>query len=594
MGERLAKMGAALVRPLERLASKGAQSVYDVTERFAGIESLFTGLGRILFWPVKLFGRLLSGLFGLMPESVRHWLKAPVRILRAVRRRLVKGFVWVAGALNLDVVVLRVARWTRPIWYPFAAVGGFFLAWVSTRRYKKLVWGLPVIIVVLLLAAIGGWTLFRGRGSFAAQYQVAVKQARERKDYERVRLFERKLAQLGVATELTDYRTAVALANDGELEQAYQRMQQLAPIDKPGYVQAHLWIIRQLAAEAIKLPADESQRLLKIHLAHVQRLGARGPELDIVRAIMLKKEQKFEQAAKLMEPLASRFLVAAIHRLDCNIVLNRLEDSRHDARLVRTHLEGQTRGGGSLEPWQASAWIKAEMLLNNVPRAYSLADQWYRMEPENKDARRALVDLSGRVFMQTIALPNPDIERLTSLFLQAAELAEDPRLLQRQFVMLYQLRPSLPLAQDVIDRVVSSPRTPAATLEAAGSMAAAVGDTARAKSYLQRAVEQDPGNSVAWNNYAWLVAHEPQGDLGDALAAVNKALEIQPDNIRYRETRGQVFIRMGRWRDAIEDLEVAANGVHNTRNIHQSLAKAYDALGDKQLARVHRQHAGIE
>jgi hypothetical protein len=51
---------------------------------------------------------------------------------------------------------------------------------------------------------------------------------------------------------------------------------------------------------------------------------------------------------------------------------------------------------------------------------------------------------------------------------------------------------------------------------------------------------------------------------------------------------------MGRWRDAIEDLEVAANGVHNTRNIHQSLAKAYDALGDKQLARVHRQHAGIE
>jgi predicted Zn-dependent protease len=77
----------------------------------------------------------------------------------------------------------------------------------------------------------------------------------------------------------------------------------------------------------------------------------------------------------------------------------------------------------------------------------------------------------------------------------------------------------------------------------------------------------------------------------NALAAVNKALEISPDQFRYRETRGQILVRLGRWKDAIQDLEFAANGLPGSAEVHRSLAKAYDALGDQQLARVHREHA---
>jgi tetratricopeptide (TPR) repeat protein len=280
--------------------------------------------------------------------------------------------------------------------------------------------------------------------------------------------------------------------------------------------------------------------------------------------------------------------------MECNIALQRLEDARRDARMVRLHTQDRTRRGEALTAQECRSWMVAEDLLGNLPKAHSLAEQWQRLEPEDKVARGVLIDLSQRMFRATLALPNPDLDRLLALFLQAAELTDDPTALQEQITMLYRLRADYPLAQRFVDEVVESPRTPAAILEATGTIAATFGETDKAKTYLQRAVQKDPRNAVAWNNYAWLVAHDSDGDLNDALKAVNTALEIRPNDIRFRETRGQVFVRLGRWREAIEDLELAANGLPRSRDIHLSLAKAYDALGEQQLARVHREHAGIE
>jgi tetratricopeptide (TPR) repeat protein len=128
-------------------------------------------------------------------------------------------------------------------------------------------------------------------------------------------------------------------------------------------------------------------------------------------------------------------------------------------------------------------------------------------------------------------------------------------------------------------------------MEAAGTAAATLGDYTTARQYLRLAVERDPRNAVAWNNHAWLTLQEEDGDLEDALAAVNKALQIAPGEFRFRETRGQILVRLGRWQSAVEDLEFAANGMPESADIHLALAKAYDALGDQRLAGMHREHA---
>jgi tetratricopeptide (TPR) repeat protein len=441
---------------------------------------------------------------------------------------------------------------------------------------------------------MGLWTMIQGEASFAKQYNVVVNEAREKKDYKRVQLFQRKLAQLGVSTDLAAYQTALALEKDRELDQAFERMQQLAPVEEAGYIRAHLWIIEHLVSDELKLPKEESQRLLKIHLAHVERLGARGPQLQLLNAVALVRDGQLVEAAEKLAPLVTSHPVAAMMRMECNLTLNRTDDARSDARMVRLHMRNRASRGKELTAEECRVWLAAEGLLGDLPKAHELAKQWHKLEPNNKVARTILVDLSGQLFKVSLGVPDPDPDYLTDLFLLAAELTDDPKGLQGQFASLYRLRSDFPLAQQVVDRIVNSPRTPAPILEAAGTVAAMLDEPKRAKVYLQQALKKDPQNSVALNNYAWLIIQEPNPNLSAALTAVNQAIEIAPKDFRYRETRGQILVRLGRWQEAVDDLEYAANGMPSSKEIHLALAKAYDALGDRQLAQVHRQHAGVE
>jgi tetratricopeptide (TPR) repeat protein len=591
LGRRLSDVGAKLIAPFEWVLARVTHALFAASERFEGVDSVLFGLGYVLSWPVRMLWRMMTAGAGLLPESARNVLTAPFGLLRFLWHWAVVSFMRFAEAINLDGIVWRLVTWTWPIWYPFAALFGFISAWLATRNYKQLLWGLPVILALLPLAAITGLTFWRGNESIAGQYRVAVRQARENKDYARVSLFERKLAQLGVPTERTDFQTALALAQDGELEQAYERMQKLAPLEAAGYQPAHYWILHQLLTGALKMPDQQRQELVRIHLGHLQSLGVKGFEIDLIKAVSLQWEKKLDEAAKLLEPYAAKHPQAAMMRMQLNMSLQRIEDARNDARLVRTHMDGLVRRDEKLSSQDYAAWTIAEAILGESPQAHTLAEQWSALEPENKIARQILLEQKLRLFNSMLQTPAPDVEQLATLFLQASQLIDNPLVLQRHLASLYRMRSDSAVTQRVVDAVVNLPETPSSLLEAAGTVAATMGEPEKAKEYLQRAVQKDPANAVAWNNYAWIVAQEPEGDLDDALTAVNKALQLSPDEFRFRETRGQIFIRLGKWQSAVEDLEFAANAMPGSADIHGSLAKAYEALGDQQLARVHREHA---
>ena len=69
-------------------------------------------------------------------------------------------------------------------------------------------------------------------------------------------------------------------------------------------------------------------------------------------------------------------------------------------------------------------------------------------------------------------------------------------------------------------------------------------------------------------------------------------MKFVPSNPHYRETRGQILLQLEHWRDAATELEIALNGMPDSKPIHQSLAIAYEKLGRSEAARMHRQLAG--
>jgi len=68
-------------------------------------------------------------------------------------------------------------------------------------------------------------------------------------------------------------------------------------------------------------------------------------------------------------------------------------------------------------------------------------------------------------------------------------------------------------------------------------------------------------------------------------------LEKFPQNANFRETRGEVLVKLGRWQEAVLDLEYALPTLGSRRNTHAALAEAYHGLGSQELAAQHEKLA---
>ena len=62
------------------------------------------------------------------------------------------------------------------------------------------------------------------------------------------------------------------------------------------------------------------------------------------------------------------------------------------------------------------------------------------------------------------------------------------------------------------------------------------------------------------------------------------AVQQSPNDPSFRDTRGRVFMKMGRWKDALADLEAALAAKPDDVDLHKELAEVYDHLGDADMA----------
>jgi tetratricopeptide (TPR) repeat protein len=610
VADRLRDLGQAITSPIERALAALFGPLVAASENFNRVEDWILALGKIALWPFATFWRLIIWMSDLLlPAALR---KAPASLASRVGRlgrSFGRGAVKLAERFNLDIPFRWAAWLLQPLWRPIAAVGGFLYVWLATRPYRQMAWGVPALVLLVPVGAAAGWGLLWGRGSVAAHYRLAVKEAREAGNYERVQLFERKLAQLGADTQQMDFNTALALANDGKMQQAYERMQKLAPLDEPGYLQARVWIIQQLIKNELQLPREDIHRLLGAHLTQLKAAGVDPPQLQVLRAGWLVEEKKFKEAADLLAPHVDHIPAAALLRMSFDLMLGIVDEAKVDARAVRGHFEERRRqqalnatesknaipaGAGGVAQTTAEEyrmWAIAEGLVGDLNTQSAVVDLWARDYPDDPLAKKALAERARIAVDEEMRGARPDGRQLAERIIQAASLGGDAAALQRQIGAIYQQRNQSPVAQVAIDELKKSPDAPEIVLQILGTYAVVSGEPVEARDLLKRAVEKAPRDAVAWNNYACALMEIKDADLQEALSAVNKALEVAPDAPQFHETRGQIFVRLKQWDKAVEDLELAINGMPDSKVVHRSLADAYAALGQNDLATIHRDQA---
>jgi len=515
-------------------------------------------------------------------------LVLPIRLLfQAISWLAVVSFEHFANGMSLVGQLL---------WWPVATLGEFLLAWITTRDYRQMLWSLPALALLLPFVLVHLKAAVSSSASVAGPYQHAVKESLEAKDFAGAQFYERKLAQLGIDTKLTDYQTAQSLARDGKFEQAYQRMQRLAPLTEPGYPNAHFWILQRLLSGELDVAEDQVMQLTESHLQQIKTLGFKGPEIQLLQANHYINRNQLAKAAHLLQPLVFKYPQAAVQRMQLDLALQETQAARQDAHLVRMHMQDRHQSKGELTSQEFQWWADAESVLGDVMQLKSTLKAWLEQEPENPRARQSLAEIHRYQFQEVLHAPLPSAKVLVNLLIDATDLSSSSSML---FLLAKDLFPQqgsddqrgeMRIVKEVVEQLVHSPRASASICGVLASAAVTVDKLDIAKTLLERAVELDASQAEIWNNYAWVLSHSSKKDLNLALRAVNRALEIAPDAFPIRETRGQILLLLERWPEAIADLEYAANGMPLNKEIHLSLADAFTALGEDALALVHRQH----
>jgi tetratricopeptide (TPR) repeat protein len=112
-----------------------------------------------------------------------------------------------------------------------------------------------------------------------------------------------------------------------------------------------------------------------------------------------------------------------------------------------------------------------------------------------------------------------------------------------------------------------------------------------ARVHFELAYQANPKLPNVCNNLAWYLSNESPRDLKRALELSAQAVIMDPSNPQFRETRGQIHVLMGQWKEAVVDLEYALSKLGSMKSIHQGLATSYRQLGDTKLTEIHQGQA---
>ncbi|MEM6798448.1 MAG: tetratricopeptide repeat protein [Planctomycetota bacterium] len=588
-----------LVEPFEGFFHWVGESVFGAFDSFEELESRVVRGVATLFWPLVVAARWV-GRFLPKPAPDSLFATLPARVFDA----LVGGAMWFAEKLNLDRVLLFLVWLLTPLWWPVLTAIGFLNAWINTRNPREMVLCVPALLLAAPFAYVAIAGTSQSQGEIADRYKLAVRDALESGDHARVFLFERKLAQLGVDTRRADYRNAAALADDGDLPAAYERMKRLAPVDRPGYPSAHAWIAQRLIAgelteeheptlavsDAEADAADPRFPLADKHLGHLEELGAAGPQVTRLRALSLAGQGRFAPAAELLAPVAASNRVAAALRLRWLLAARSPDLAKEQAADL---LELYAQQAGRETPTSRDCQIRAmaaDLVRDDAALEAALAD-WRTAEPDSTEPRRLLAALRQRQVDRLLATRTATSGAIIDRLCEAAEFGSQRAWITQRVQLIYRRSQQSVASRRTWELLLATPNANPDLREPLGAVAAAGGEIVAARRVLGTLIDEGVDRPVVWNNYAWALNQQPEPDAAAALRAADRALLLKPDDPRFRETRGQVLITLGRWREAVEELEFALNRMPDSPNIHRSLAAAYDALEQPQLARSHREQA---
>lgn len=488
---------------------------------------------------------------------------------------------------------------SNPVWW-FVWAGQFALRWLVSRPYLPMLLALPAIAVIL--GSVGAVTAGSQipKGTEAVRYKQLVATAMENEDFDAAMLGADALVDLFPKNAENLYRRALILDAKGDEDAAQESMKELA--NDFGSANAALWLADQIGS--IDSFGEWKQDQIDLYLEYLSLASENAPENLApvrMRGRVLQAVGDIRGAYEILAPLAgtdteTTHMVAFLER---QLGLTEKADARSEG-LIRNY---KKRLQQDMQDVQAR--IQAASLLaqsNRIDEALSLLLEGLSStsnEEKNRLLKTAIVEC---MVLQSRKLQSNDKSPLT--IMKSLQVLKDAMSIDPNSPILMNAIAEACLAASesknneltiLREALVQGVQEKGISTDTShfilGTIALNEGQIDKATHHLDIALKTNPNLPGVLNNLACAITEQENPDWERALRLSESALRSMPNHAYLRETRGQILLRLKRYPDAISDLEFALAAKELAPKIRPSLAEAYDAIGEQELAERHRQLA---
>jgi tetratricopeptide (TPR) repeat protein len=442
----------------------------------------------------------------------------------------------------------------------------------------------PAVLAGLMaLAAAGASVVLRSSDLLADRYDRESSRLLKAGDNSSAIFCCERLNQLVPGRPENLFNLVLALDASGERRRAESIARRLAPVEYLKHAPAALWLARRVCASATITPAAarDAERLLRsVPEGDPLRNEARSMLGCLLLGLGKPAEAEVELRAAAVDRPELLLLLARARQLqgkaetarEAAFEAKKVWRVRHDRRpgevRTRVNLAASTSMLG--DPAGAEAILEAGLKLGDSAELHralaSLLLNWPG-EPGTPADQLARVERGLRHDPTNEGL----LVRLGQLTRAGGSEADRARAILR-------------------DRLTRG-ESPALAHFVLGIDADERGQKAEARAHWEQALRLAPGFAAVANNLACLLADSEPPELDRALQLSEAALRGRPDEPRFRDTRGRVLLKMGRWNEAVADLEAVLASRAKPAGLHEALARAYEGLGETTMAAEHRRLA---
>ena len=462
--------------------------------------------------------------------------------------------------------------------------------WLRTRDSRLLRWGIPAILGCLAWLVFGicmaGWKPWQT----ATRYTSIAEKALAAKDFETARVASQRLLVLGVEPRRKHlFDLAKSLGGLGQEKEAVSLLGNIAPLDQPGYLHAHLFVAQALLSKT-NVTLQEIHTAEQ-HLKHVITLDPHSLDANELLGDVYVRLGQWELAEKYLSEVVSArpetaLPLAAVFKAEGDMVAAR----SYAERAVKFH-RGKVDESKLDNPANRLAWADAMAMMEDYQAAFVILETGWRQYENN-----AYLPLMGQVcamWVEALVRTRPgDLASRITLIQRGLECAPQNEILIRHLIGLTHLEgPEAAGARETLTRMLTEGKATAILHFILGLDAWEHGHPEEARKHFALAYDTASQLPDVANNMAMILTVGDKPDLPRALAIIQSALVKLPNDPHLRETRGEILVHSGRSQEAIADLEFALPLLASKRSAHTALAEAYRSLGLRDLAAEHERLA---